>query len=195
MLKPMTNFAGSVLMSSDPPLPASKCLHEGKHLRLVAQGHWEYVVRTVASGAVGILAITPDERVVLVEQFRIPAGESVIELPAGLVGDTSEFAGEPLIQAAQRELMEETGYVSEQWTELGSGYSSPGLTDESITFFLAENARKESDGGGDDTEDIRVHSIPLADVNQWLADQQAAGVGVDFKLFASLRMAEAYHRL
>ncbi|QDU58320.1 NUDIX hydrolase [Aeoliella mucimassa] len=178
----------------DQPLPPPECLHRGKHLTLVARGHWEYAVRTVASGAVGILAITSDEQVVLVEQYRIPVGRPVIEIPAGLVGDTAEFAGEPLIEAAKRELLEETGYVSDSWSELGSGYSSPGLSDESIMFFLAADCRKESDGGGDDFEDIRVHTVPLAEVDQWLDSQQAAGIGCDFKLFASLRMAEKHRQ-
>lgn len=176
-------------MPTEENLPEPTTLHRGKHLQLIARGHWEYATRTVASGAVGIVAITPDERVILVEQFRIPAGRSVIEIPAGLVGDQPDLAGEPLLVAAQRELLEETGYESEHWTELSSGYSSPGLTDESITLFLAEDVRKTGLGGGDDTENIVVHEVPLDEADAWIARQQAAGQGADLKLLAALYLA------
>ncbi len=129
-------------MPIEDQLPDATCLHRGKHLQLLARGHWEYAVRTVATGAVGIVAITPDGHIVLVEQFRIPVGRPVIEIPAGLVGDTADVAGEPLLLAAQRELLEETGYESDKWSQLTEGYSSPGLTDEAVTLFLAEDARK-----------------------------------------------------
>jgi len=171
-------------------LPDPLLLHEGRHLKLLARGHWEYAVRTVASGAVAIVAVTPDRRVVLVEQFRIPAERSVIEIPAGLVGDTSDTAGEPLLIAAQRELLEETGYESDAWSVLAEGYSSPGLTDESVTLYLAEEAYRTADGGGDHTEEIVVHEVPLDDADAWVAEQQAQGRGADLKLLAGLYLAE-----
>src|SRR3954465_6398844 len=113
-------------------------LYAGKHLTLVATGNWEFVTRMTKNPAVAIVAITNDDQIVLVDQFRIPAGRRVIEIPAGLSGDTPGTEGEPLLESAKRELLEETGYKADRWTELGRGYSSPGLTDELIVIFLAE---------------------------------------------------------
>lgn len=177
-------------MSADSSPPSPTSLYRGKHLELVGSGHWEYATRTVASSAVGIVAITTDLQVVFVEQHRIPVGQSVIEIPAGLVGDTPGLADEPLLVAAKRELLEETGYETESWSLLASGYSSPGLTDESVTLFLATNARKTAAGGGDDSESIDVHTISLGEVDQWLDDKLAVGYPIDFKVFAGLHLAE-----
>lgn len=179
-------------MPADHANSSTTSLYRGKHLELVGQGHWEYATRTVASSAVGIVAIASDQRVVLVEQFRIPANERVIEIPAGLVGDTPELVGEPLLNAAKRELLEETGYESDRWKPLTTGYSSPGLTDEAVTFFLATDAHKTAAGGGDDSESIEVHEIPLDDVDNWLDEKLAAGKAIDFKTLAGLYLAQRH---
>src|SRR5690242_9257947 len=99
-------------------------LCEGRHMSMVARGKWEYVTRATKTPAVAIVAITNDNRIVLVEQFRIPAGESLIELPAGLTGDVAGSEHESLVESAKRELLEETGYEAAHWTKLTSGYSS-----------------------------------------------------------------------
>lgn len=170
--------------------PPPETLYEGNFLRLVAQGHWEFATRSGSTGAVGIVAITPDRRVVLVEQFRPPVGKRVIEIPAGLVGDTPDSADEPHLIAAQRELLEETGYESDKWTLLSEGYSSPGLTDEAITLFLAEDVYRTGLGGGDESESIVVHEVRLSEVDAWLAAEEATGVGADLKMLAGLYLAE-----
>ena len=77
----------------------------GKYLRLVRRGTWEYAERVGASGAVCIIAVTDDRKLVLIEQVRPAMGGPVIELPAGLVGD-GEDAGEQGSVAAGRELTE-----------------------------------------------------------------------------------------
>src|SRR4051795_5520889 len=96
-------------------------LHAGKHLILHRVGKWEYATRPVKQPAVGIVAITDAGQVVLVEQFRPPIGEHVIELPAGLTGDVEGSEHESLLESAKRELLEETGYQAERWTELTRG--------------------------------------------------------------------------
>src|SRR5439155_4284195 len=118
------------------------------------------VTRRTKKPAVAIVPITDNERVDLGEQFRIPAGEVVIEIPAGLSGDTPGTEGEPLLESAKRELLEETGYEASRWTELGRVYSSPGLSDELIAIFLAENLEKVEAGGGDSQEKITIHELP-----------------------------------
>ena len=110
--------------------------------------HWEWVERVNASGGAVIVAITPERQLVLVEQYRIPLGAAPLELPAGLAGDTPDAAGEAIVEAARRELLEETGYEASDWQMLIEGYSSAGLTNESYHLFLARNARKVGAGRG-----------------------------------------------
>ena len=85
-------------------------------------------------GAVGIVALDDDDRVVLVNQYRHPVGRYVEELPAGLL----DVAGEPALDAARRELFEEAGLTAAQWHVLVDLYTSPGMTDEAIRVFLAQ---------------------------------------------------------
>ena len=162
-------------------------LHAGHQLSLVARGGWEFVTRKIQKPAVGIVAITDDDCVLLVEQYRPPVGQNVIELPAGLSGDVVGAENESLLESAQRELWEETGYKAARWMELVPGYSSPGLTDELIVLFLAEGLEKSGPGGGDQTEAITVHQVPMNDVMKWLADRSPK---VDLKLLAGLFAAQ-----
>src|SRR5436190_21784999 len=89
---------------------ADEVLYEGKFRRYVRRGGWEYVARRNVTGIVGIIAVTDDGKLVLVEQFRPPVGKNVIEIPAGLAGDVAGSEHEALAEAARRELLEETGY-------------------------------------------------------------------------------------
>src|SRR4051794_31000360 len=166
-----------------------KMLYAGRHLSLVARGQWEFATRLVRRPAVGIVAITEDDRVVLVEQFRVPVEETVIELPAGLMGDVAGSEHESLLESAKRELWEETGYEAERWIELGRGYSSPGLTDEMIVLFLAEGISKRGRGGGDGSENITVHEVPFQHVMTFLTER---GAKADLKLLAGLYAAREF---
>jgi ADP-ribose pyrophosphatase len=159
-----------------------RVLAEGKYVRLVASGRWEWTERVNTSGAVVIVPVTADRHLVLIEQYRFPVGSPVIELPAGLVGDEPGIAGERLIDAARRELLEETGYDAPHWKYLLEGPSSPGLASENYTMFLAADAQRVGDGGGDHTEDIRVHCRPLNDIESWLNDCRRDGIPVDPKV-------------
>ena len=150
---------------------------------------WEYVSRNTQKPVVGIVAITNDREVVLVEQYRPAVNQNVIELPAGLAGDIAGAEQETLVEAAQRELLEETGYAGANWTELGHGFSSPGLTDESVVLFLAEDLERRGPGGGDDSETIRIHQVPLDDVMPWLVRHSN---GIDLKLLAGLYAAHRH---
>lgn len=84
-------------------------------------------------GAVAILPILPSGEILLVSQFRLPAGKILLEIPAGTLNPQEE----PLT-CAQRELEEETGYVAGKWQKLVSVFLAPGYSTERIHIFLAE---------------------------------------------------------
>ncbi|MCH2163003.1 MAG: NUDIX hydrolase, partial [Phycisphaerales bacterium] len=117
------------------------------------------------------------------EQFRPPVNGRVLELPAGLVGD--EEAGEASLDAARRELLEETGYVSNQWCHIGTGLSSSGLSDESLDILVALDARKEGRGGGVADEQIDVVLAPLNQLHELLEAHTASGGRLDLKILLS----------
>ncbi len=91
----------------------------------------------VHPGAVGIVALDDQGRVLLVTQYRHPVRRRLDELPAGLL----DKAGEPALAAAQRELVEEAGLAADTWHVLVDLLSSPGMTDEAVRIFLARDLR------------------------------------------------------
>ena len=119
-------------MHSDP---SAEVLFQGRFIRVKKQGRWEYVERCKTTGAVAILAVTAAEEIILVEQYRIPMGKRVIEIPAGLSGDIEGEENEAMAEAAKRELLEETGYQAERMRFLTQGPSSAGLSTEISLFF------------------------------------------------------------
>lgn len=163
--------------------------YDGRYLGLHERGGWEFATRTNATGVVVVLAVTADEQIVLVEQYRVPVDCRVIELPAGLVGDDGD-PDEDTAAAAARELWEETGYRAGSLTLLTRCPSSAGLTDETLTFYLAQDCRQEGPGGGDGSEDITVHTVPLARVDRWLASAQTDGYAFDPKVYTALYWLE-----
>jgi ADP-ribose pyrophosphatase len=166
-------------------------LYDGKFIQVVRRDRWEFVKRKNLSGIVGIVAVTGDEKLVLIEQYRPPVGARVIELPAGLAGDVAGSEAEDLADAARRELMEETGYEADTMTRLAAGTASAGIVDEVITLYRATGLRKTGLGEGDGHEQIVTHEVPLADVERWLAEQAAGGKLVDLKVYAGLYFARA----
>ena len=164
----------------------AKVVHHGKYLNFLEKDGWEFVERTGVAGVVAVVAVTGEGCLILIEQHRVPVDQKVIELPAGLAADTEAFQNESLKDAAHRELFEETGYVAdvmEFWTE---GPLNPGICTHSLTVFRASGLKKTGPGGGDATENITVHEIPLAQVPAWLDACRAQGKGVDPKVYAAL---------
>jgi len=168
---------------------APQTLAEGRHLRLVRRDGWEWVERRRTSGIVAILACTPEDRLLLVEQFRPPVGGRVLEIPAGLAGDIAGHEDEELATAAARELVEETGYEAQHLELLAAGPISAGLCTEIVSFFLGQGLRKVGAGGGDASESIDVHEVPRRQVPDYLRQRQATGVLVDPKVYAGLYLA------
>lgn len=171
--------------------PSVNVLAETPHLRLLRRGHWDYVTRSNGSGIVAIMALTPENELLLVEQFRPPLARSVIELPAGIVGDVETAKEESFEQAAVRELLEETGYQADHVRSVLTSPSSAGLTDEQITFVVAARLRHIDQGGGDDSESITVHRVPFADLDHWLRRQAKAGRLISARVFTGIYLLDA----
>ena len=164
-------------------------LFEGRWLRLVQIDTWESCERTHGQGmAVIVIAVTPADEVLFVEQYRVPLGARTIEMPAGLVGD--ESAHDTLADAARRELIEETGWSPGRVDVLLIGPTSSGMSNERIAFVRARDLTKVGEGGGVDNENITVHTVPRADAPRWLMQKQAEGFELDLKLWAGLWMIE-----
>jgi ADP-ribose pyrophosphatase len=161
-----------------------KTVYEGKYLRLCLQGRWEFAERTNAGSAVIIIARTPDDKLLFVEQFRVPLGRNTIEMPAGLVGDLDD--DDTMELAAKRELLEETGWMAEQVEVLMVGPTSSGLSNELIAFVRASGLTRIHAGGGDDSENITVHEVPVSEAAQWLNRKMSEGYPMDPKLWAGL---------
>lgn len=164
-------------------------LYESKWLGLYRIGRWDFVRRPNSDACVGILATTDAGEIILIEQFRIPVGKIVIEIPAGLVGDEEEFRGESLSSTAGRELLEETGYRAGSVELLLASPTSAGMTPELTHLFHATDLVKETEGGGNEFENITVHIIPITGLRAFFSEKQAQGCLIDFKIHASLAAA------
>lgn len=169
-------------------------LKEGRYLRLVVEKGWEWCERVNATGIVVIVAVTapdptaPHGRLLLVEQHRRPFDARVIELPAGLAGDHGDTE-EAMATAAARELVEETGYAAVTMEPLFDGPVSAGMTTEYLHWFRGVELTQVGPGGGDASEDIVVHEVPLGEVEGFLAAQRSEGALVDPKVYAGLYAA------
>ena len=158
---------------------------QGRFLTTKVRGRWEYVSRARGISAAVILAVEAGE-VILVEQYRVPLGRVCIELPAGLIGDVAGNEHEDALEAAARELEEETGYRAGRMEALGEFYSSPGMVSESFTLLRAHDLTKVGPGGGTEGENITVHRVAISALPAFLAQRRALGDAVDVKLLLLL---------
>lgn len=179
----MTTDTLSDHFDADKPV---EVMWEGRFITTKRQGRWEYVSRARGIRAAVILAVDADDHVILVDQFRVPLGKRCIELPAGLVGDHDDNADEESAIAAARELEEETGYRAGTMETVGEFHSSPGMVSESFTLFRAHDLVKVGDGGGVDSENIVVHRVPLAGIEQAVRDWREQGYAIDVKILTLL---------
>lgn len=165
---------------------AEQIVWQGRFITTKVDGKWEYVSRARGIRAAVILAIDDEDHVLLVEQYRIPLGRNCIELPAGLIGDHDDVAGEEDSTAAARELEEETGYQAGRIEALGEFWSSPGMVSESFTLVRAHDLQKVSSGGGTEGENITVHRVAMHSLPAFIAERRAMGDAIDVKLLLLL---------
>ncbi len=164
-------------------LPPAEVMWEGRFVRALRRGKWEYASRARDIGAVVILA-EHEDRVILVDQPRVAPGCRCLELPAGLVGDTDPRA--TVESTAIKELEEETGFTADRVEILGEFYSSPGMLSEGFTIVRAHGVRRIGAGGGDENEDINVHLVRRAEIPAFIEQKRAEGFGIDAKLLLLL---------
>ena len=112
-------------------------------------------------GSVAIVAVDTQRRVWLVRQWRQPAKQELLELPAG----TREEGEEPLV-TAKRELEEECGLVGGEWRELASGWTTPGFVREHMTLYLADGVEPGGEQDLDDGEDVKIVKWPVDEIEQ-----------------------------
>ena len=173
-------------MSTDRPErppEAAEVLWEGKYIRTIRQGRWEYVGRVNQVRAVAILAEF-EGKLILIDQPRAAVGGQCLELPAGLVGDEDPNA--TIEDTAIKELEEEAGFTAERIERLGDFQSSPGMVSESFTLVRAHGVRRCGEGGGTPEEDINVHLVPRAEIPEFVATKRAQGFAIDVKLMLFL---------
>ena len=152
---------------------------QGKYIRVVTDGPWEYVERCGGVSAVVILA-EHDGKFILVEQYRTPLGRRCIELPAGLVGDEDDKGME---ETALKELEEETGFTASRVESLGRFHSSPGMVAEGFDLVRAHGV---APGGEKSEEDIEVHLVEREKVADFVESCRKRGLAVDAKLMLLL---------
>ena len=114
-------------------------------------------------GAVVVLAVDDEERVLCLWQYRHPAGRRFVELPAGLL----DVDGEDPAVTAQRELVEEAGLAADSWTHLGTSYSSPGISSEIHQYYLARGLREVERGdfvAHHEEADMQTGWVPYAEL-------------------------------
>ncbi|MEB3245090.1 MAG: NUDIX hydrolase [Vampirovibrionales bacterium] len=146
----------------------SKHIHTGPVLRLthdtVRLPDGEQALREVAwhPGGVVILPQLTPQTVILVEQFRYPTGQTLLEFPAGKLN-----LNEDPLAAAKRELLEETGYEAEVWTALGFIYTAPGFTNEKLYLFKASQLTAHPDPPREPDEFIELHTVATETLKQW----------------------------
>ena len=110
-------------------------------------------------GAVAIVPMTDDGKVIVERQFRYPMGQVITEIPAGKLDSKIEDR----LSAAKRELEEETGLIADEWMELGEYYPAAAYCDEVITMYLARGLHKGT-RKLDEDEFLNIREVPLEEL-------------------------------
>jgi ADP-ribose pyrophosphatase len=146
-------------------------------------------------GAVAVVALDDEDRVVLVRQYRHPVGRHLWELPAGLRDED----GEPPLATAQRELAEEALLAAGRWSLLTTTYSTPGFCDEAVLVYLAEDLTDADRPEGflveHEEADMTVERVPLADAVQRIFDGDIRNALAVIGLLAASQLRATHPRV
>ena len=140
-------------------------LHVVKDKILLPDGNTSYREFCLHKGAVAVIPVTDDNEVILVRQFRYAHHREFLEIPAGKF----DFIGEDPLEAAKRELEEETGAKAERYIDLGILDTTPALIDEKIHMFLADGL-SFGESHPDEDEFLSVERIPLSTLVDMVMD-------------------------
>ncbi|MGC2164559.1 MAG: NUDIX hydrolase [Gallionella sp.] len=113
-------------------------------------------------GAVAILALLDNGKLVMERQYRYPPRQEFVELPAGKIDQ-----GEDILVTAQRELLEETGYVAKEWTHLTNAWPCIGYADERMEYILARGLSHHG-SNLDEGEFLEIFELSLSDAMDWI---------------------------
>ena len=127
--------------------------------------HDFYVIE--APDWINIVAITDSDEVLLIKQYRHGIGAETVEIPGGVID-----SGETPLEAAKRELLEETGYVSDDWILLGEVIPNPAIQNNKCYTFLAGHARKVEDPHFDSTEYIVTFAAPVSEIPKMVSGRK-----------------------
>lgn len=132
-------------------------------------------------GAAAIVAVTDANEIVLLRQYRHPAGEYLWEVPAG-----TRDGDEAPLDCAKRELTEETGFAASSWTDLGEMVPAPGYACERLHLYLARDLDRARQSLDDDEVIAEVRPVPAAEALRWVSD----GTVIDAKTAVAVCRAQ-----
>lgn len=169
----------------------SKVLYEGKvfdhKVDKIEYTSGNTGVREVAihPGGAVVIPVKDDGKIILVKQFRYPFQKSLLEFPAGKLDENED----PLT-CAERELEEETGYKSNNFTKLGYIYTAPGYCTEVLHIFLASDLKEGEHNREEGEEEMEIHEMSMKDVENMILK----GVIVDSKTIAGIYFLKNFNR-
>ena len=143
------------------------------------------VIRHV--GAVGVIPVTDDGKVIVERQFRYPLNRVITEIPAGKLDSFTEDR----LSAAKRELEEETGYTAKEWTDLGDYYPTPAYCDERITLYLARGLTL-GQRHLDEDEFLNFEAVPLETLVEQVMDGTITDGKTQVAILKAARILEKY---
>jgi ADP-ribose pyrophosphatase len=172
-------------------------VHSSKHLTFVrdtiedAHGKRHTRELVLHPGAVTVAGLLPDGRVLLVRQYRHAAEKVMLELPAGTLDKLPDGSMEDPLDAAKRELWEETGHTAGSWRRLATFWTAPGFANERMTLFLATDLAQDPEHAGpEEDENLIVEALPLEEALERLRRDEID----DAKTLVGLRWLEALAR-
>lgn len=129
------------------------------------EGHSFYCIES--PDWVNVIALTPENKVVLIEQYRHGIEEVILEIPGGMI-DEDELPED----AVRRELLEETGYTANEIISLGKSHPNPAIQNNQMHHFLALDCEKTEEVSFDSHESIGTRLAPLADIHGLISNEQ-----------------------